>query len=583
LPRAILQEQPGLIIRGETRVWNHSKLSDLIILPLSLVLPPIIYLAHARYNLPVSATVDERTSLGVLLRFHSGTLNPQFFMYPTLYYYLTFVLTKLFPFQQVLFWGRLLNLSFVGLTAYFGYLFCRDSFNSRAAGVIAALLIVASPTIVHSGSYLCTDVLLAAATMASLLLLHNYFKIRSFTAWLLSMVAIGVAVGCKYTAFLMFVAYVIAEILEENRTRDSSIERGPEISRIGRVPLFSVAFLIGLALLVSGMLFPTSRAIAFAFAHHTNADQRSTQDYEKFFDHIRFMLFCTGALAAGLGLLIAKFDLIWRMFSIKRLYLGLAIVLGITVLSTPYSMITPAKFLYDLGALARSNIIVQSRDAQWRNYVTWIIRDESSILVSMGVIGFCVAAVTDFWQHRIVVLFSIIYLFTIATAHVGFPRYLTPILPVVFVFSAAFLVRVWHLPIGGRVGYTRLLVTLAVILGALQLRHIILDDGVTKGNTDAFWRSYWLAVGMKPSQVLYAGYAPSVELNELGIQTRQVSWDFVGARPLGDKLSCGELLIYDLIPARLHGGDLHNDQSIHELLSDRRGDGQEVVEKSGCE
>jgi hypothetical protein len=51
-----------------------------------IVVVPAIYLPYAFHNLPVAAHVDEQTSLLVLKHFHDGSLNPQFFMYPTLYY-----------------------------------------------------------------------------------------------------------------------------------------------------------------------------------------------------------------------------------------------------------------------------------------------------------------------------------------------------------------------------------------------------------------------------------------------------------------------------------------------------------------
>src|ERR1700744_6635978 len=66
------------------------------VLPL-LVLVPILYFPFATHNLPVVSHVDERTSLEVLGRFHDGSLDPKFFMYPTLYYYVTYFLTIPFP------------------------------------------------------------------------------------------------------------------------------------------------------------------------------------------------------------------------------------------------------------------------------------------------------------------------------------------------------------------------------------------------------------------------------------------------------------------------------------------------------
>jgi hypothetical protein len=133
-----------------------------------IVVVPAIYLPYALHNLPVAAHVDERTSLLVLKHFHDGSLNPQFFMYPMLYYYVTYFLTAAFPFSKVLLYGRLLNLSFVGLTAAIMYCLCERHLESRAAGVVAVLCIVSSTTITDSAAYICTDVLLAATSIAAL-------------------------------------------------------------------------------------------------------------------------------------------------------------------------------------------------------------------------------------------------------------------------------------------------------------------------------------------------------------------------------------------------------------------------------
>jgi hypothetical protein len=152
-----------------------------------IVVVPAIYLPYALHNLPVAAHVDERTSLLVLKHFHDGSLNPQFFMYPMLYYYVTYFLTAAFPFSKVLLYGRLLNLSFVGLTAAIMYCLCERHLESRAAGVVAVLCIVSSTTITDSAAYICTDVLLAATSIAALFYLVEFFHYKGRREWLVGM------------------------------------------------------------------------------------------------------------------------------------------------------------------------------------------------------------------------------------------------------------------------------------------------------------------------------------------------------------------------------------------------------------
>ncbi len=564
---------------------HYKRLLDRLLLPFLLLLTPIIYLANARYNLPVSANVDERTSLEVLSHFHAGSLNPQFFEYPTLYYYVTYALTKPFSFTQILFWGRELNLAFVGLTAYLAYLFCRDNFKSQLAGLLSAGLIIMSPTIIESGSYLCTDVLLAVGVMASLLLLTRYFVEPSLRAWLLSMGAIGLAVGCKYTACLLFLVYVAGEVMWEfNKTGNPG--SAPFATRIGRVPLISVVTLIAIALFLSGLLFPTAAAIRFAFAHHTVADQRSVADYVGFFDHIRALLVASGAFIFALAALIWKSELAFRLFSKTRIYLGIAIVLLVSLLTTPYSVITPAKFLYDLGALARSNILVSSGPMQWATYLQAVRQNESAIIVCVGMVALVAAAVKDFWRYRAVLLFSLIYILTIGFSRMGFTRYLTPILPVIFVFFGAAIASLLKKALSSRLVYARWLPIAVTIVGSVFLGSSLAQTRLANSRQSALWqrpfrRSYDLALELHPQEVLYAGYAPWIELKLAGLNVKQVSWTSLSRGAIGERMNNGQLLIYDVVGASDNSVSPLGDPTVQVLLNDPSGFGQLVLAKAG--
>src|ERR1700728_2354293 len=204
-------EPAGVTLTQHSRQALHQDLFAILdwgLLPVLMTVTPLIYLFRTRYNLPLAANVDERISLGILLGFRHGSLNPHFFLYPTLYYYVAYLFLILFPTSQFLVWGRILNLGFVGLTAFIAYSFARLHFFSRAAGVISAAFIIVSPIIVNSGSYIGPDALLAAATLATLLFLKEYFEKRTAHSWIVAMFMLGLAVGSKYTAFLLFVAYV---------------------------------------------------------------------------------------------------------------------------------------------------------------------------------------------------------------------------------------------------------------------------------------------------------------------------------------------------------------------------------------
>ena len=82
--------------------------------------------------------------------------------------------------------------------------------------------------------------------------------------------------------------------------------------------------------------------------------------------------------------------------------------------------------------------------------------------------------------------------------------------------------------------------------------------------------------------MLYAGYAPSVELGMAGLHTQQLSWSTLAGRPIGPQLPCGSLLIFDKEAARDHGVQGEGDRSVVLLLDDSQGYGQEAVRRADC-
>jgi hypothetical protein len=552
------------------------------LLPFLMVVTPLIYLFRAKYNLPLAANVDERTSLGILLGFHDGTLNPHFFLYPTLYYYVTYLFVYMFQSSQFLVWGRILNLSFVGLTAFVAYSFARLHFSSRAAGIMSAAFIIASPIIVNSGSYICPDPLLAATTLATLLFLIQYFQNRMFRSWLFAMLTLGLAVGCKYTAFLLFIAYVGTEMICELKENDRQIGRTFE-PRIPRNVLAVAFAVLGCFFLTSAWVFPVTTLMRFASTHHTNVDLKSSADYLAFFRHVRIDLICGGVLLLGVAFLVIRSAFSYRLLSLRCLYLGLLIVLSVALLTTPYSVLDPSKFIYDIGAQARGTFMLQTGHAQWKNYGFWLLSNESKALITLGLVGFATVALKNYRQYLIVIVFATLYVLTIGSAHIGFPRYLTPLLPLTYLLAAGFLMQAWTAQKSALSPYAKTLAVILIVIATAELWPKIQSSRALSKQTDAFWSSYSMAVSMHPAKVLYAGYAPSVELSAAGISVSPISWANLAGMPMGNQFDCGELLIFDRRAAETHFIIPENDSSVVAVLDDRAGDfGQEVLRKADC-
>ncbi len=542
-----------------------------------LLLVPLLYAPLALHNLPVAANVDERTSLSVLARFYHGSLNPKFFMYPTLYYYVTYFFIAPFGFSKALFLGRLLNLSCVGLLAFATYAFCARHLRSKPAGLLAALCVVGSNIVVSSGAYLCTDVLLAATTLGSLHWLTAYFDHAERRAWLVGMVLLGLAVGCKYTAFLLYIAYYLTEVAATIRSGP-----GPGRASFSRTTVLLVLLVLGVLGLGAAAFFPVGAVLGFVSRNRINADLRDVQDYLHFFQHVRRLLGELGIFFLLLAILARVSTVVNGCLARKRPYAGLAIVVGISYLSTPFSLIDPKRFLYDLGALFRANIVVAASHAQWPEYARWLVSNENGLLLLLSAAGIGILIARTPRHLMLVAIYACLYVLVIGSSHMGFPRYLTPILPLVYCGAGVALCFLWECAPRARIPWARALALLLILAASFGVSRQVISKREQGRTTDSFLASYRVARQNTHGTVFYAGYAPSVELEAEGLQTRQVPWSGLRTGSLGAGLHCGDVLVLDGEGARLHGLRAKADPGVDLLLDDPRDAGQEVLRKSGC-
>jgi len=555
-----------------------------VLLPLFVLVTLTVYYPFARHNLPVAANVDDRTSLSVLRRFAEGSANPKFFMYPTLYYYLTYAVTAPFGFAKILFTGRLLNLGFVGLTAFLSYLFCLKNFKSAGAGMVAACCVIASPTLISSGAYLCTDVLLAALTMLSLHLLIGYFQSGSSRAWLYAMLAVGGAIATKYTAGILFVTYCLVEVVHSYRqTRLNEEGVQSTRARFSETTITVALVSASVVALLAAIFFPVQTILHFVAVHRTNVEARSLQDYLMFLSRLRRLLVELAAAAVILLVAVKRSRLVYESISTKRLYFGLLIVLAVFFITTPYSVLDPGKFIYDIGALLRSNVVVKGSQQQWGNYWHWLFDTERRVPVIAGLIGLGLMAYRAPWRYLTASVYVLVYVVTICSSHLGVRRYLDPLLPLLYCGAGLTALEIWR----GRPRIPVLiwkgLVCLAGVIVLIQIARETETDVKAASEQDAFYSSYEevLKVGAKGT-VYYAGFAPSVELELAGFRTKAISWQELGGGTLGAQLSCDDLLILNERVPGVNQVSVSQDQTVELLLDDPRGQGQMVLGRKGC-
>lgn len=511
----------------------------LLVLTICAICSLAIWFPLAKYNLPVAANVDERTGWSIIANFYTGDLNPHFFLYPTLYYYLDYLITRPFGIHNILFSGRILNLILVAASAMATYFLALSVMRKRLAGTVAATFVVCSPLFAASGSYLCTDVLLAVLSIASLTFMLRYLEGHLTLDWFAGMVLCGLSVGCKYTAFILFIAYVFVEV------GGSPLEDGDQprtwllawrVSKSCLVPLVLGA---GILFCSVAVFFPFHWAMTFIQTHRTNVNGKSAAGYLLFFRALRIQFTLLGVGSLALGLLLARFDDIWRRISPVRLYLGLGIVGAVFLLTTPFSVISPFRFLYDVGAVLKNNVDVPHGHSQWSNYLRWFIANESWVIGVLAIAG-GILLLKNWPRLRLLYIYSALYILAIGASHRGFPRYLVPLLPILFCL-AGYAVAVLVQSRQGRW-------IAACIFVPLIFWYVVHIRQVRRAakRTDDVYSAYMLTNSARPRKVYFAGMAPSEELKNEGYQVQEVSWKEVVSPEFWNELECRDVVILDL-------------------------------------
>ena len=164
-----------------------------VLLALVVVLALVLRLKGIDYGLPYSfVNADESTVVPKAFNAAQGHLNPQFFFYPSLYFYLA---GALYVLAAPLWWllgngnllaqtsfvtdptpyfllARLLSAAMGTASVYLVYRLGRDGFG-RAAGLIGALFLAVAPLHVAYSHMAVTDVTAVAISLLALVLLHG--------------------------------------------------------------------------------------------------------------------------------------------------------------------------------------------------------------------------------------------------------------------------------------------------------------------------------------------------------------------------------------------------------------------------
>ena len=469
------------------------------------------------YNAPVSVHPDERGTLGLLWRLRTESANPHFFAYPTFYFYVASLWTRNVPMGEILPTARLLNLLLgCGIGVATGGLAWQVT-RSRAILLLTTVLVLFSPELVFNTSYLAVDALFVLLNVLALWLWLRWWNSAESRVWIAAAIVSGLAIGTKYNAVIVLVSMMIVEFggwgLEAGKKNPLYLSRRWQIGLpiVAALGLGAISFLDP-AQLVS--LMPNRATI---------------EPEDVAFVAQWLTLFRLVAIAGfGTAAVIYRFPTQVKRFFLLRPYIAFAIAVAVFFMVTPFALVSWQEFLLDVGTELKKNAL--SGDTRyWLRYGGWLRQFESLLAIGLAPIGLIIAARR--WPRAALLLGSYLLLnyLAIGSATRGFERYLSPLLPVVYLFSAVTVVMLPQLVASQfrqaqfrqaqfrravQVGLLSLLILGIGIETTPKLQRVLNRAGTTNYHHAGY--SFIVERGL-PHTIHFEGFVPMFELKVHGV------------------------------------------------------------------
>jgi 4-amino-4-deoxy-L-arabinose transferase-like glycosyltransferase len=198
----------------------------------------VLRLIGDAFGLPAHFHWDEPTIVNRAVRMGNGDLNPHFFYYPGLTFYITFAceaalylvghllhvylsttayaaayFTDSTPFYLT---GRVLGAVLGAATCLLCYLLGKRVF-SPVVGLMAEGLLAVSVVSVANAHFITNDVPMAFFVMLAYLFIWRVYTHGSRSNYVLAGVAIGLGIATKYLPAVLFASLALAHVLREHR------------------------------------------------------------------------------------------------------------------------------------------------------------------------------------------------------------------------------------------------------------------------------------------------------------------------------------------------------------------------------
>ena len=469
---------------GPAGRWRRPGIAGLLLLAV-LVLALALRLKGVTYGLPYSfVNADESTVLPKAFAAARGHLNPQFFFYPSLYFYLvaavyvpaaaawwllgngnllatTSFVTDPGPYFLL---GRLLSVAMGTASVYLVYRLGRDAFG-RAPGLVAALLFAVAPLHVAYSHMAVTDVTAVALSLLALVLLQQA-AIRGGEA------GGGVRLG---------------EAGAGGAAEEREAVGTAAVRKAARRRLILGAVVAGLATSTKynlGMLVLPA-TVAAVYACRPEAGRRTAEG--------------------------ARVTLVWMRLLVLRVYAPMALAF---VLASPFVVLDAPHFLSDF--VRQSRIMDKGwlgfehvGNGFWYNLTPNLTGAIGAVLVVLGIAGLGWA----FWRRTrldwMIAPYSIAYFVYIGTWKELADRYLLVIVPLVILLAARFCIEVAGRRWRGRRVAAPLVAAALVVAFVLPLRASIAFDRGLSGNDTRALAKEWIQANVPAgSLVAVENYGP---------------------------------------------------------------------------
>lgn len=213
--------------RRETSAFSETRSIPLALLCLAIILGAGLRFYGITFGLPANFHPDEVPKVNAIMRMvDQKTLDPQYFLHPSLLLYASYAMNKLLHFwgvdgsfrETAFLAGRLVS-AIAGVVSVFLIYLIGARLYSRMVGAIGALLLASFPLHVTCSRYMKEDALL---TFIILLCLYTTIvAVQSNKRWLLLIAGLlaGASAGVKYSGLLMVLVPAMAPWISSRSLR----------------------------------------------------------------------------------------------------------------------------------------------------------------------------------------------------------------------------------------------------------------------------------------------------------------------------------------------------------------------------